>query len=209
MIRHQALVTRFQRRPVSLESVVDDSFFLSEGKRLSQFDVYERITFVPGMAHKEISFPVIFQSIRDGVRCRADAPAGVRLWSEYRVERRRADLGDGVESDEKKGHKIGGVGGPVAIGGGHLASTSGYDGFDNGDEVYDIVEEIVVECNSMLMPFVSRSMEGAHRDLCKKVIDEVVQKKGLRPGSAPLPVSNRAWSHAEPEPAPQPEPARW
>jgi hypothetical protein len=171
LIRHQALVTRFQRRPVALSSVVDDSFFLSSGKLLSQYDVYEKITLVPGVAKKEISFPVIFQSVRGGVRSRADAPGGVRLWAEYRVERRKAGF-------DERGER------PMV---GELMSTNGYEGFANGGEVYDLVEDVLVEANSMLMPFISRQMEGAHRDLCQKVVHEVGEKLTRRPSSSPWP----------------------
>lgn len=238
MIRHQALVTRFQRRPVALSSVVDDSFFLADGHRIAQFDVYERITFVPGVAHKEISFPVVFQSVKDGVRCRADAPAGVRLWSEYRVERRTVGAGAATDSKikskskSKAGTADAGTTGAAANVANQLvnpsrtqtgldavatpASTQAYlsapharhqpfprpagatglqapgqlagaddHGHDqDGEEVYDLVEEIVAEANSILMPFIAKSMEAAHRDLCAKVLDEVAKQMRERPRSA-------------------------
>ena len=212
LIRHQALVTRFQRRPVDLASIVDDSFFASDGQRITQFDVYEKITFVPGVAHKEISFPVIMQSTRDAVRCRADAPAGIRLWSEYRIERRRAPSArPSSETDEKKGrrghargrsHGRGAPGekddvpAPAFLGARELASTNGYEGFENGHEVFDLVEDVLVEGNSMLMPFVSRSMESAHRDLCTKIINEVGQKLPGRGDSLSTPLASpRRSSH--------------
>jgi hypothetical protein len=134
MIRHQNLVTKYQRTPVELSAILNDEFFLESGKNISSYRVYERVPIVPGIASKEINFPVIFQSVDGGVRCRADAPAGVRLWSQYLVRQ-------------------------------------------DGTAGYVLVEDIVVESNSMLMPFVYKSMAGAHRELCMKVLEELEQKQ--------------------------------
>lgn len=38
---------------------------------------------------------------------------------------------------------------------------------------HELVEWVTVETNSLLMPFVARSMEDVHREICQKVLDEV------------------------------------
>lgn len=40
-----------------------------------------------------------------------------------------------------------------------------------------LVEDVEVTCAWYIMPFVRRSMEGAHRDICKKVIEKVEMAK--------------------------------
>ncbi|CAI0654354.1 unnamed protein product, partial [Colletotrichum noveboracense] len=75
-LRHQPLITRFEKVPVSLDSIVDDDFFLDTGLKISSYVVYEKVTVVPGIK-KEISFPAVLQNIPNGLRARASAPGGV------------------------------------------------------------------------------------------------------------------------------------
>ncbi|TLD31561.1 hypothetical protein PspLS_02201 [Pyricularia sp. CBS 133598] len=72
----------FKRRLLSVNEVVDDPFFRADGRKLESYEVSERIPILPGV-HKEITIPAVFQSFDGGVRCRADAPGGVRIWSVY------------------------------------------------------------------------------------------------------------------------------
>jgi hypothetical protein len=147
-------VTRYERAPVALKDIADDPFFLVDGLKIATFNIYERITFIPGIASKEIHFPVTFQSVRDGIRTRADAPGGVTLWSEFTVERKQGDEWQSPSPDE----------------------PAPYGKWNPGKEeegAYELVESVTVETNTLLMPFVARSMEGAHRDICQKVIEEV------------------------------------
>ncbi|EXF84343.1 hypothetical protein CFIO01_08827 [Colletotrichum fioriniae PJ7] len=150
VIRHQPLVTRYEKVPVPLASVISDAHFLEDGSRLACYKVYEKVTVVPGVK-KEISFPAVLQNIPNGLRSRAEAPGGVRVWSEWLVVPRPEERWPGEH-------------------GGKL------EGYVEGD--YDLVETTRVETSRMLMPLVKGQMEGAHRDMVHKMLDEVAQKVG-------------------------------
>lgn len=179
VIKHQALVTHFERgtAPPTCDA---DPFFHGEnpprapghrrdasdttdpgyGGPFASFNVYERIPLIPGIASKEISFPVAFQDVPDGVRCRADAPGGVTLWTEFKVRPK------GPGSDGESG-------GDASSGEGSGWSPGAWEAEVDRRRGYELVEEVTVETNTLLMPFVARSMEGAHREICRKVLDEV------------------------------------
>ncbi|KAL0936544.1 uncharacterized protein CTRU02_208759 [Colletotrichum truncatum] len=151
VIRHQPLITRFEKVPVLLDSIVDDEFFLETGLKIASYKVYEKVTVVPGVK-TEISFPAILQNIPNGLRSRASAPGGVRVWSEWLVVPRPAERWPGEHSSGK------------------------LVGYVEGD--YDLVETTRVETSRMLMPLVKGQMESAHRDMVRKMLDEVAQRIG-------------------------------
>lgn len=82
LMKPHPLQKSYQRRPLSVAEVVDDPFFRADGRKLESYEVVERIPILPGL-YKEITIPAVFQSFDGGVRCRADAPANVRVWSVY------------------------------------------------------------------------------------------------------------------------------
>lgn len=167
VIKHQPLVTRYERA-TALPECASDPFFhggspienpgvdhnpadsYNDGAFVT-FRVFERINLIPGVASKEINFPATFQDVPGGVRCRADAPGGVTLWIEYKVRPKPQKLDDPASS---------------AAGPDWEAEVDRRRGFE-------LVEWVTVETSSLLMPFVARSMEGAHKDICRKVVDEV------------------------------------
>lgn len=185
VIKHQALVTHFERgaAPPNCDA---DPFFHGEssphapgyrrdasdapdapdvpdqegGGSFATFNVYERIPLIPGIVSKEISFPVTFQDVPDGVRCRADAPGGVILWTEFKVRPKTQD------SDGESG-------GDASSGEGSGWAWGAWEAEVDRRRGYELVERVTVETNTLLMPFVARSMEGAHREICQKVLDEV------------------------------------
>ena len=180
VIKHQALVTHFERETAPPGCDADPFFHRGNPPRapghrrdgssdapepgfggpLATFNVYERIPIIPGIASKEISFPVTFQDVPDGVRCRADAPGGVTLWTEFKVRPKAPD------SDGESGGDASSAEGPGWAPGAWEAEVDRRRG-------YELVERVTVETNTLLMPFVARSMEGAHREICQKVMDEV------------------------------------
>lgn len=102
---------------------------------------------VPGVgnwAKKEISFPSCFQDTPTGLKTRANAPAGVLLRAEFRVIKGGADEGE-VEGE---GEGIG------------LAE-------------WVLAEDIELQCAWYMMPFVRKSMEAAHKDICRKIVEKV------------------------------------
>ncbi|AEO67225.1 uncharacterized protein THITE_2129159 [Thermothielavioides terrestris NRRL 8126] len=77
---YEALITpnpyllRYERRPVKVEEVVNDPFFLEDGKKLQAFVVSERVPIIPGVgswATKDIAIPCVFQSFEGALRCGA------------------------------------------------------------------------------------------------------------------------------------------
>jgi hypothetical protein len=167
LITPHPYLLRYNRRPVGKDAA-SDPFFGEDGARIECYEVFERVVLVPLLGlYKDLRIPATFQSIPAGVRCRADAQGGVRVWSTYEVQRR--DLGaefkragragsDGVARDDLRD----------VVDGAGLGSP--------GAGEWELVEHARVECNAIVKPFVVRSFEAAHRDLCQKVIDELKRK---------------------------------
>lgn len=168
LITPHPYLLRYNRRAVDETDVNADPFFAEDGAKLECYEIFERVVIVPLLGlSKDIKIPATFQSIPAGVRCRADAQGGVRVWSTYEVQRRdlgaeferagRADS-DGIARDDL--HDI--------VDGAGLSSP--------GAGEWELVEYAKVECNSIVKPFVVKSFEATHRDLCQRVIDELKRK---------------------------------
>ncbi|ROV99486.1 hypothetical protein VMCG_06348 [Cytospora schulzeri] len=169
LITPHPYLQRYDRRPVDLRDLVSDPFFTEDGWKIESYVVVERVPIVPllGIA-KDIKIPAIFQSFATGVRCRADAQAGVTVWSTYEVARR--DLG--AEFERAGRADTDGVG---HDGWAHdVLDAAGLSSPGAGE--WELVEHARVECNALLKPFVVKSFEVAHRDLCRKVIDDLKRK---------------------------------
>ncbi|KUI68907.1 hypothetical protein VM1G_03728 [Cytospora mali] len=164
LITPHPYLQRYDRKTVSLKDLLDDPFFTEDGWKIESYVVIERVPILPLLGlSKDIKIPAIFQSFPAGVRCRADAQGGVRVWSTYEVVRR--DLGAEFERAGRADSQ--GV---------------GHDGWDHdvldaaglsspGAGEWELVERAKVECSAIVKPFVVKSFEAAHRDLCRKVID--------------------------------------
>lgn len=140
-------LTNYERRPVGIEEVVKDDFFRTDGHRLQAYTCFQRITIIPGVgawATKDISVPCVFQSFAHGVRCRADAGSGVKVWSSYEVRRRGEVQGTGPDLPP---------------------------GPDDGD--FELVEIANVECGAIVRPFVRRSLATSHQEILEKIADEI------------------------------------
>ncbi|KAK7741723.1 hypothetical protein SLS53_004783 [Cytospora paraplurivora] len=169
LITPHPYLQRYDRRTVDVSDLVDDPFFTEDGWKIESYVVVERVPIIPLLGlSKEVKIPATFQSFPSGARCRADASGGaVRVWSTYEVARR--DLGAEFER----------AGRADSDGVGHNgrdrdvlddAAGLGGGGFPGAGE-WELVERARVECSAILKPFVVRSFEAAHRDLCRKVID--------------------------------------
>ena len=116
------------------------------------YEVAEGVIVIPGIGDwgkKFINFPAWFQDTPDGLHVRADPPGGVMVRAEWRVE--------------------------------HAGSGGGGDGSDT-DGVEEqveflLVEDLTVECASWMMPFVGMTVEGAHRDICWKLVEKLAAEK--------------------------------
>jgi hypothetical protein len=119
---------------------------------VASYQIFELITLAPGLT-KEVTYPAYFQRTSEGVRCRANGTAGITGWCEFVVRPRRYP-------DSPDGSSI---------------SASPPSSFGDADE-FELFETLVVEANSLLMPFVCQTMEVAHRGLCDKVIKEAAER---------------------------------
>ncbi|KAK0642002.1 hypothetical protein B0T16DRAFT_292670, partial [Cercophora newfieldiana] len=141
----------YERRSVGVQEVIDDPFFREDGQRLQAFTVYQRITIIPGVgswATKDVSVPCVFQSVKYGCRCRADASGGVTVRSRYEI-RRRGEVSDGTGKPDPPP-------GP-------------------GDGDYEFVEIAEVACGSLVKPFVRHSFSTSHQEVLQRLADEVVR----------------------------------
>ena len=157
LITANPFLARYERRPVPLEDLVDDPFFRVDGQKLQAFIVHDRVPIIPGAgswASKDVSIPCVFQSFERGVRCRAEAQAGVTVRSSYEVRRR----------------------GEVQAGG---ATTTGSPPRDETPDHYgetpgfELVEIARVECGTLVRAFVRRSFASAHQEILQRVVDSI------------------------------------
>ncbi|KAM0287693.1 hypothetical protein ACHAQH_000223 [Verticillium albo-atrum] len=162
-LRAQPLVIAWDPIPVPLLSLVDGPFFLADADRIAAYRIRERVAIV-GPATAPIAFPAVFQNGPAGLRVRADAPGGVRLWAEYVVRRRG--------SGSLKG---------TAYGAGEEMWSDG-EGERHGDGEWEMVEVLRLQGNRMLMPLMKGQMRDAHRDICRKVMEGIVAEGRQRAG---------------------------
>lgn len=166
LIRPNPYLQGFERLPVNRDEIVSDPFFSDDGAswNLVKYEIHDRIPVLPAIGWlKDVSFPAIFQSFATGVRLRAEAAAGTTVRSIYGVERAQAD---GV---------------PLGTADGTRPATQSRPGGG-----WDLVERSHVECNALLKPFVQKQFEAGHRDLCQKVLDNLVA--ATQKNLPPLPV---------------------
>ncbi|KAK0383135.1 hypothetical protein NLU13_9048 [Sarocladium strictum] len=155
IIRHLGTLSRYETTSAELPAIQSDPFFHQSPAPISGFQIYELITLAPGLT-KEVTYPAYFQSSQSGVRCRANGAAGITGWADYSVRQRSEDSSTG------------------SPGMGSTPSTIASEGEEYWHE-YEIHETLLVEANSLLMPFVARTMEESHRNLLHKIIDEATQ----------------------------------
>jgi len=150
LITPHPYLVRYERRPVALTDVIDDPFFREDGMCLSAYVVTERIKLMPGVG-KDIQIPAVFQSFHSGVRCRADASGGVRVWSSYEVAPRKVAAFERAEEESVNG--------------------------SNADDAegYDLVERVTLTCSRLVKRFVVKSIEPAHKEICERMIEEMME----------------------------------
>ncbi|KAH7136610.1 hypothetical protein EDB81DRAFT_86617 [Dactylonectria macrodidyma] len=140
-------MTRYSETTPSPEDIADDPFFNpSWDDSIRSFDVTELVTLGPGIS-KEVTYKVVFQHIPDGMRSRAEAPAGVVIRAEYSVRPR-------IEAMSPAGSES--TGSPATAVG----------------EEFELHEDVAVEANSLMIPFIVGSVITAHQTICSGVIDE-------------------------------------
>ena len=163
VIRNLGTLSRYEETAAGGEPVASDPFFFgSPGIAASppsppvapvaSYQIFELITLAPGLT-KEVTYPAYFQRVADGLRVRANGAAGITGWCEFVVRQRKyPDSPDGSASTPSTVNEMG------------------------GPEEYELYESLLVEANSLLMPFVCQTMADAHRGLCDKVLQEAADK---------------------------------
>ncbi|KAF5020267.1 hypothetical protein F66182_7715 [Fusarium sp. NRRL 66182] len=149
-ITHNRTITSVDEVLAAPEDTVDDPFFGPFDDSFRTFDCHEVISLAPGLS-KTIGWKAIFQSVTDGVRSRALAPAGVTVRAEWTVrQQQRAPMG------------------PISPAGSD-STASGSTVTQEGDE-YELHEDVFLEANSLLMPFIVDSCLAVHRDMCENLL---------------------------------------
>lgn len=146
----QALTTAHEKLPETSAATKKDTFWYPPDRNpITTYNVTEVIQWLPGVqwGRYNLVFPSCFQNTPRGLKTRADA-SGVVLRAEFRVIR-------GSSSDGEVDGEGGGL----------------------GEVEWVLAEDVEVQCSSWLMPFVRGKMEGAHRDICRKVIEKVIMEK--------------------------------
>jgi hypothetical protein len=154
----QALTTGHKEIPTTNAAVLADPYFSpsADTSSIKTYEVTEGVIIIPGVGDwgkKFITFPANFQNTLSGLKTRADAPAGVVVRAEYNVQPGGAD-----------------------------AEVDG-EGQGIGYAEWVLVEVATVECAWWLMPFVKGSMEGAHRDICRKLVAKLMRQKRAQSGA--------------------------
>lgn len=121
--------------------------------------------------YKDTIFPAIFQNTPRGVRVKVEAAMGVKVRSIYEVCRRTTTTTTTTTTSPNEYYY--GNDGSTGEGGGGLLSE------------WELVERSQVECGALLKPFVMKQFEAGHRDLCRKVLDGIVD--GRNKELPPLP----------------------
>ncbi|KAL2684963.1 hypothetical protein Neosp_006056 [[Neocosmospora] mangrovei] len=154
LIRHHSTLTSFDEISTGPDAIAGDPFFGPWDESVRAFRLRELITLAPGL-NREITYQTIFQDVPEGVRSRATAPAGIVVRAEFAVRQRRAATM------------------PISPAGSD-STASGSTATVEGDE-YELREDIVVEANSLLMPFITEALATVHREICEKVMAEIVK----------------------------------
>ncbi|KAF5714584.1 hypothetical protein FMUND_7301 [Fusarium mundagurra] len=147
MLANNKVIMSFKETTPNMELVSKDPFFGTPNSSVRTFSSSERLILAPGLT-RDRSWPVTCLSIPNGIRCRADAKAGVTVRTEW-IVRPRQDFGSSPSTTSSPGTLV---------------------------EEWELYEEVIIEANSLIMPFVARTADEVHRGICQKVVDEVVNK---------------------------------
>lgn len=145
----QALTTTHSLLPETDPATLKDTFWYPPDRYpVISYLITENIAFIPrfSWANYSLSFPSVFQNTPAGLKTRADT-GSVLLRAEFRVLDGSAM--EGVVEGEGEGL---------------------------GEVDLVLVEDVQVVCAWWMMPLVRGKMEEAHRDICRKVVEKVVNQ---------------------------------
>ncbi|KAM0551717.1 hypothetical protein ACHAPJ_008284 [Fusarium lateritium] len=88
MLEHNSVVVSFSETTPNVALVLNDPFFGAPNSSVRSFESTERLTLAPGLT-RDRKWPVTFQKTPNGIRSRADARAGVIVWTEWLIRPRQ------------------------------------------------------------------------------------------------------------------------
>ncbi|KAM5341450.1 hypothetical protein ACJ41O_014481 [Fusarium nematophilum] len=157
ILRHNPGMVSYSQASLDLSQIAHDPFFdpCDPDGTLRAYQAHEVIWLSPGL-NKELRWPIIFQRVPNGVRCRCNAPAGVISWTEWYVRPRQHDssLGDSVVSTPG-------------------TTTSADEVERSGWELFGIVK---IEANRLLMPFCTLNGAGFQTAIGQSMINDICMK---------------------------------
>ncbi|RGP60309.1 hypothetical protein FLONG3_10917 [Fusarium longipes] len=156
LLKHNAVFTSFSEIPPDTARVHSEPFFGPPNSSVRSFLCFQRLELVAGLTQDEY-WPITFLKIHNGVRARVDARASVTVWIECLV-RQAQDPGTPSSSGTSSGSGT--------------PSSSG-----TLTDEWELFEEVVVEAHGLLMPFVSRMTEVAHRGICQRIMDDIIESR--------------------------------
>lgn len=159
---------------------------------IASYEIHDRIPVVGFLGiYKDTIFPATFQTTPGGVKVKVDAAMGVKVRSVYEVcPAKNNNNNNKKKSNHNQEDEAAAAGG--GGGGGGLEPPKaqqqqqqqlGAGGEEHEDHLWELVERSHVECGALLKPFVMKSFEAAHRDLCRKVLDNVIASAAGMPGT--------------------------
>ncbi|KAH7181637.1 hypothetical protein DER46DRAFT_489796 [Fusarium sp. MPI-SDFR-AT-0072] len=146
-VAHHRTVTSLEEVQADPADTADDPFFGPFDDSFRAFQMQELVNLAPGLG-KTISYKAIFQIIPDGLRSRAKAPVGVVVRAQWMVRQQQHGRSPS---------------GPISPAGSD-STASGSTATAEGDE-FELHEQVLLECNSLLMPFITESCVAVHRDI--------------------------------------------
>ncbi|KAF4962422.1 hypothetical protein FSARC_9494, partial [Fusarium sarcochroum] len=83
VLQHNPGMVSYEKHDLDYDLIANDSFFDASdpGESLRCYQAYEVIRLGPG-CRRDLKWPIIFQSVPNGIVCRTDAPAGVISWTQ-------------------------------------------------------------------------------------------------------------------------------
>ncbi|EWZ28454.1 uncharacterized protein FOBCDRAFT_186205 [Fusarium oxysporum Fo47] len=141
LLKHNAVFVSFSATTPDFGLVQSEPFFGPPNSSVQSFLCFQRLELAPGLTQDE-EWPITFLGIKNGVRARVDARAGVTVWIECLVRR------------------------PPNPG---APSTPG-----TLTDEWELYEEVVVESNTLLMPFVSRMTDWANHGICRRIMNDIL-----------------------------------
>ncbi|KAJ3546782.1 hypothetical protein NM208_g1837 [Fusarium decemcellulare] len=155
VLRHNPGMVSFDETTLDMDLIASDSFFDAADPEhsLRCYQAHEVMWLGPGL-QRELRWPIIFQSVANGIVCRVNAPAGVVSWTQWYVQPRQNEAS--VEDT--------------------ASSPSTATPSSCADEEWELFGIVTVEAHRMLMPWCMSSAKSYQNQIGQAMVDEVCTK---------------------------------